>query len=131
MVSRLLPFAYELRGVLMSVMCSLMTLRVSFMTGDCMFIELYEGFGGFRSLTKDVRIVGVAAFAGEVGASGLLILGLLALAGRCCWVGAEDWRCCIEDVASELVDGRERFSVARRAPLMAAFDRVPFGAGVV
>jgi len=130
MVSRLLPLAYELRGVLMSVMCSLMTLRVSFMTGDCMLIELYYGFGGFKSFTKDVRIVGVAAFAGEVGASGLLILGLLALAGRC-WTGAEDWRCCIEDVASELVDGRERFSVARRAPLMAAFDRVPFGAGVV
>jgi len=130
MVSRLLPLAYELRGVLMSVMCSLMTLRVSFMTGDCMLIELYDGFGGFKSFTKDVRIVGVAAFAGEVGASGLLILGLLALAGRC-WTGAEDWRCCIEDVASELVDGRERFSVARRAPLMAAFDRVPFGAGVV
>ena len=100
------------------------------MTGDCMFIELYEGFGGFKSFTKDVRIVGVAAFAGELGASGLLILGLLALAGRC-WTGAEDWRWCIDVVASELVDGRERFSVARRAPLMAAFDRVPFGAGVV
>lgn len=100
------------------------------MTGDCMLIELYEGFGGFKSLTNEVRIVGVAAFAGEVGASGLLILGLLALAGRC-WIGAEDWRCCTEDVASELVDGRERFSVARRAPLRAAFDRVPFGAGVV
>ena len=130
MVSRLLPLAYELRGVLISVMCSLITLRVSFMTGDCMLMELYEGFGGFKSLTKDVRIVGVAAFAGEVGASGLLILGLLALAGRC-WIGAEDTRCCTDVVASELVDGRERFSVARRAPLMAAFDRVPFGAGVV
>lgn len=95
-----------------------------------MLIEVYEGFGGFKSLTKDVRIVGVGAFAGEVGASGLLTLGLLALAGRC-WIGAEDWRCWIEAVASELVDGRERFSVARRAPLRAAFDRVPFGAGVV
>lgn len=100
------------------------------MTGDCMFIELYDVFGGLGSLTKDVRIVGVAAFAGEFGASGLLTLGLLALAGRC-WIGAEDWRCCIAVVASELVDGRERFSVARRAPLIAAFDRVPFGAGVV
>ena len=53
------------------------------MTGDCMFIELYDVFGGLGSLTKDVRIVGVAAFAGEFGASGLLTLGLLALAGRC------------------------------------------------
>jgi hypothetical protein len=50
------------------------------MTGDCMFMELYEGFGGFMSLTNDVRIVGVAEE--EVGASGLLVLGLLALAGR-------------------------------------------------
>ena len=116
--------------MLMSVMCSLITLSVSFMTGDCMFIELYDVFGGLGSLTKDVRIVGVAAFAGELGASGLLTLGLLALAGRC-WIGAEDWRCCIVAVASELVDGREIFSVARRAPLMAAFDKVPFGAGVV
>jgi hypothetical protein len=66
--------------VLISVICSLMTLRVSFMTGDCMFMELYEGFGGFMSLTNDVRIVGVAEE--EVGASGLLVLGLLALAGR-------------------------------------------------
>ena len=100
------------------------------MTGDCILIEVYEGFGGVGSLTKDVRIVGVAAFAGELGTSGLLTLGLLALAGRC-WIGAEDCRCCTVVVASELVDGRERFSVARRAPLMAAFDRVPFGAGVV
>ena len=62
----------------------MMTLRVSFMTGDCIFMELYEGFGGFRSLTNDVRMVGVAADE-EVGASGLLVLGLLALAldGRC------------------------------------------------
>jgi hypothetical protein len=104
-----------------------MTLKVSFMTGDCMFMELYEGFGGFMSLTNDVRIVGVAEE--EVGASGLLVLGLLALVGRW-WTGAEDWRCC-NDVESELVVGRDRFSVARRAPLMAAFDSVPFGAGVV
>lgn len=98
------------------------------MTGDCMLIEVYEGFGGFKSLTRDVRIVGVAPE--ELGASGLLVLGLLELAGRC-WTGAEDWRCCIVGVLSKLVDGRDRFSVARRAPLMAAFERVPFGAGVV
>lgn len=116
--------------MLISVMCSLITLSVSFMTGDCILMELYEGFGGFRSLTSDVRIVGVAAE--EVGASGLLVLGLLALAldGRG-WTGAEDWRCCIDVAASELVVGRDRFSVARRAPLMAAFESVPFGAGVV
>ena len=114
--------------MLISVMCSLITLRVSFMTGDCILIELYEGFGGFKSLTREVLIVGVAAE--EVGTRGLLVLGLLALAGRW-WTGAEDWRCCIDVVASELVDGRDKFSVARRAPLMAAFDRVPFGAGVV
>ena len=65
-----------------------------------------------------------------LGASGLLVLGLLAVAGRC-WTGAEDWRCCMDAVESELVDGRDRFSVARRAPLIAAFDKVPFGAGVV
>jgi uncharacterized membrane protein YecN with MAPEG domain len=109
-------------------MCSLITLKVSFMTGDCMLMELYEGFGGFKSLTREVRIVGVAVE--ELGASGLLVLGLLELAGRC-WIGAEDWRCCIDAVELELVDGRDRFSVARRAPLMAALDRVPFGAGVV
>lgn len=49
-------------------------------------MELYEGFGGFRSFTNEVRMVGVAE--GEVGASGLLVLGLLAVAGRC--TGADD-----------------------------------------
>jgi hypothetical protein len=59
------------------------------MTGDCMFIELYDGLGGFRSLTSEVRIVGV--FEGAVVTRGLLVIGLLLLACRW-WVGAEDWR---------------------------------------
>lgn len=95
------------------------------MTGDCIFIELYEGLGGLKSLTSEVRMVGVLE--GAFGARGLLVFGLLELAGRC-RRGAEDWRWFAE---SELVVGRERFSVARRAPLMAAFDSVPLGAGVV
>jgi hypothetical protein len=70
-------------------MCSLITLSVSFMTGDCMFMELYEGFGGFKSLTSEVRMVGVLE--GAVDISGLLVIGLLLLACRW-WVGAEDWR---------------------------------------
>jgi hypothetical protein len=80
MVSRLLPFAYDVRGVLMSVMCSLITLRVSFMTGDCILMGVYEGFDGFKSVTSEVRIVGVVVE--EVGVSGLLVFGLLALDGR-------------------------------------------------
>lgn len=51
------------------------------MTGDCVFIELYEGLGGLKSLTSEVRIVGVLE--GAFGARGLLVFGLLELAGRC------------------------------------------------
>jgi hypothetical protein len=54
-----------------------------------MFMELYEGFGGFKSLTSEVRMVGVLE--GAVDISGLLVIGLLLLACRW-WVGAEDWR---------------------------------------
>lgn len=68
-------------------MCSLITLSVSFMTGDCIFMELYDGLGGFRSLTSEVRIVGVLE--GAVVTRGLLVIGLLLLACRW-WVGAED-----------------------------------------
>jgi hypothetical protein len=60
------------------------------MTGDCIFMELYEGLGGFRSLTSEVRIVGVLE--GAVFMRGLLVIGLLLLLACRWWIGAEDWR---------------------------------------
>jgi hypothetical protein len=53
-------------------------------------MELYEGLGGFRSLTSEVRIVGVLE--GAVFMRGLLVIGLLLLLACRWWIGAEDWR---------------------------------------